>query len=236
MRRQRPLAPPLLQHPGLFSTVSCGSLYGRYPSITLELTTTYAPNQLHRSIICKGHSFCPQRLQRFVAAAHVPSLPLPFDSDSWSRATRLLLRLLRMRADVFQLGVDGAAYQDAAVTTAAAAAAAGEFALNDGGSCVRKLIVSLTPAAAAALVAGDASVQHKLANRVRAIIMHRSTSYSDDVLVACISSDEQVLASHRRRIIALQPAIRFSNFCEGEHCSRSSPLLPGRLHGRLHIA
>jgi hypothetical protein len=117
-----------------------------------------------------------------------------------------MLRLLRMRVDVFQLGVDAAADQDAAVTTAAAAAA-GEFALNDGGSCVRKLIVSLTPAAAAALVAGDAPVQRKLVNRVRAIIMHRSTSYSDDVLVACISSDEQVLAPRRRRIIALQSAI-----------------------------
>jgi hypothetical protein len=140
-----------------------------------------------------------------------------------------------MRADVFQLGVDAVADQDAAVTTAAAA---GEFALSDGGSCVRKLIVSLTPAAAAALVAGDAPVHRKLVNRVRAIIMHRSTSYSDDVLVACISSDEQVLASRRRRIIALQFAIRCSIFCAAEHCSRSSAALavPGRWHRRLIVA
>ena len=33
-----------LRHPVLFSTVSCGSLYGRSPSITLPHATTYAPS------------------------------------------------------------------------------------------------------------------------------------------------------------------------------------------------
>jgi len=168
-----------------------------------------------------------QRLQRAVAAAHDPPLPLPFDRDSWSRATRLLLQLLRANAATFDVraeddaaadaddcasstigncisnAMDGkgsaaAGNQEAATAAAATAVAAcGHAADDDRDVHTRKLRVCLTQAAVAALESGDQAVHHRLDKRVRAVIMHRSSSCSssnghDSVLVASVTCDEQV--------------------------------------------
>jgi hypothetical protein len=147
-----------------------------------------------------------QRLQRAVAVAHAPPLNLPFDSDAWASATRLLLQLLRSRRDTFLLCAD------------ADASAAAE---NDAVACMRKMRVCLTDAAVAALHAGDCSVHAKLVQRVRAVIAHRSSG-NRSVLVACVASDEQVaaVAAWAPTELWLIVLFRCSIFCAGKRCSK----------------
>jgi hypothetical protein len=97
-------------------------------------------------------------------------------------------------------GKESAAAGNQEAATAAAATAVtscGHAADDDRDVYTRKLRVCLTQAAVAALESEDQAVYHRLDKRVRAVIMHRSSSCSssnshDSVLVASVTCDEQV--------------------------------------------